>query len=241
MNPFPTPALLAALRQFDSCTIANAVELLEVRLRNEGYLDGSVRCVTPANAPLVGYAVPVRMRCSSPPPLGERSYLDRTDWWQVLEKTPSPRVIVIEDIEERPGRGSLLGAVHCAVLKSLGCVGAITNGAVRDVPAVRSLGFGLFSGSVCPSHAYAHIVSVGDPVRVGGHSIRAGDLLYGDEQGIVDVPVARASEVPALAERIVAQDRRVLALCQSEEFSVSRLRAVLEPTQKDGGPIPHGR
>ncbi|MFO1458812.1 MAG: RraA family protein [Verrucomicrobiota bacterium] len=227
MKPQLSTDLLAALRRLDTCTVANAVERLETRLRNEGYMAGTIRCLTPGNPPLVGFAVTVKMRCSSPPPLGERSYLDRTDWWQVLEKTPAPRVVVVEDVEDVPGRGSLVGAVHCAVLRSLGCVGVITNGAVRDVAHVRTLGFGLFAGSLCPSHAYAHIVSVGDAVRVGGLVVRTGDLLHGDEQGVVNVPLEKAVEIPRLARGILAQERRVLEHCQSPEFSVRRLAEIL--------------
>jgi hypothetical protein len=42
-----SPELLKNLQQFDSCTISNAIERFDVRTRNEGFVNGSVRCVFP--------------------------------------------------------------------------------------------------------------------------------------------------------------------------------------------------
>src|SRR5208282_3770817 len=53
-----------------------------------------------------------------------------------------------------PGRGAFVGDMHAAILKALGCVGYLTNGAVRELPSVRTMGVQLFAGSVAVSHAY---------------------------------------------------------------------------------------
>lgn len=218
---------IQALRRIDTCTVANAIESFDRRLRNEGYTDSSVRCLFPEYPAMVGYAVTVTMRSASPPPLGERNYLDRTDWWQSLMGCPTPRIVVIQDVDERPGSGSLLGAVHCAILRSLGCVGAVTNGAVRDVHVVRTSGFSLFAGHLAASHAYAHVVSIGDEVKVGGLQVRCGDLLHGDAHGVISVPLEVAAAIPGAAVRVVEQDNRVIALCQSQDFTIEKLRAAI--------------
>ena len=57
---------------------------------------------------------------------------------------------------------------------ALGCAGVITNGAVRDLPALRRLGFPAFASHVSVSHAYAHVVEVGRPVTVGGLKVHTG-------------------------------------------------------------------
>ena len=44
---------LNALRRIDTCTVANAIESFNVRLRNEGFMDASIRCLTPEPKPLV--------------------------------------------------------------------------------------------------------------------------------------------------------------------------------------------
>lgn len=217
---------LETLRQLDSCTLSNAIELFDLRLRNEGFADSSIRCLFQQFRPMVGYAVTARMRSSNPPPTG-RSYLDRTDWWDHLLKQPAPRVVVIQDIDARPGFGSLLGEVHTNILQALGCVGGVTNGAVRDLPAVEAAGFPLFAGSVAVSHGYAHFVDFGVPVEIGGLKIQPGDLLHGDRHGLIAVPRAIAADLPLVAGRIRDQEQQIIALCHSTDFSLEKLRAIV--------------
>jgi 4-hydroxy-4-methyl-2-oxoglutarate aldolase len=194
-----------------------------------------VRSVFNHFPPMVGYAVTARIR-TAPTPTLVHNYFDRTDWWNHLLTVPEPRVIVVQDIDEQPGLGALLGEVHTNILRALGCVGAVTNGAVRDLPAVEAIGFHLFAGHVAVSHAYAHIVDFGSPVAVGGLTVRAGDLIHGDRHGILSIPLEIAAEIPAAATRILEMEKRIVSLCQSPQFSLEKLRALLkeltEPERK---------
>src|SRR4051812_38589427 len=115
MKPAADPRILNALQSLDTCTVANAIETFEVRLRNEGYADATIRCITPCDKPVAGYAVTARIRCSSPPMAGG-AYVDRTDWWNHILTIPAPRIVVIEDIDEKPGAGAFLGEVHACIL-----------------------------------------------------------------------------------------------------------------------------
>jgi regulator of RNase E activity RraA len=226
MNTHLTPEQLEALRRLDACTLANAIESFQTRLRNEGFADGSIRCLFPQLPPIVGYAVTIKIRGSSPPFAGE-NYLDRTDWWDYVVSVPAPRVAVVQDLATRPGVASLLGAVHVNILHALGCVGAVTNGAVRDIPAAEELGFQLFAGSVSVSHAYAHIVDAGAPVEIGGLKIQSGDLIHGDQHGVQSIPDDIAGQIPPVAEKIAAEAKALIELCQSSGFSLEKLRAAL--------------
>lgn len=212
-----------ALRQLDSCIISNAIETFNLRLRNEGFANSSIRCFFERLPPMVGYAVTARIRCSDPPPTGH-SYFDRTDWWDLIVNVPEPRVVVIQDVDDKPGLGSLLGEVHTSILQALGCVGAVTNGAVRDLPAVKAARFHFFAGSAAVSHAYAHFVDFGVPVEIGRLKIHPGDLLHGDRHGLISVPRDIAADIPAVAARVREQEQRIIALCRSTDFSVEKLR-----------------
>ena len=231
MNHPLTPETLAALQRIDTCTLANAIETFETRLRNEGYTDASIRCLFPRLPPMVGYAVTLHIRCSAPPPVGH-PYQDRTDWWQHILKQPAPRVVVIQDVDDFRGTGTFIGEIHANILRAHGCVGVVTDGAVRDVPAVEPLGFHLFADSVSASHAYAHIVDVGLPVEVGGLVIRPGDLLHGDFHGVLSVPQEIAVQLPAAAAAIIEQERKVIALCQPGTFSPEKLRDAIRGIYK---------
>ena len=67
---------LEALRRLDACTVADAIETFGLRLRNEGFTDGSVRCLFPHLKPTVGYAgtiksaAPPRRPRAAPIPIG---------------------------------------------------------------------------------------------------------------------------------------------------------------------------
>lgn len=220
-----SPATLAALAEIDTCAVTNAIECFDVRLRNEGFTDASIRCRLPALPPLVGYAMTLRIRSSSPSWKG-KDYLDRTDWWAHLQTRPGPHILVIEDVDRHPGTGAFIGEVHAAILRALGSVGAVTNGAVRDLPGVERLGFQLFSSSVAVSHSYMHVVEVGGAVTVGGLRISPGDLLHGDQHGIVQIPVQIAEEIPKTAARIRDREHRIVQYCASPEFSVEGLRRI---------------
>jgi len=89
---------------------------------------------------------------------------DRTDWWKEILAVPAPRIVVIQDVDANPGLGAFVGEVHAHILQALGCVGVVTNGAVRDLNAIEGSGFQVFAGNVSVSHAYAHVFDFGGPV-----------------------------------------------------------------------------
>jgi hypothetical protein len=80
---------LEKLKAFDSCTISNAIERLNVRLRNEGFLSGHTLPLSPKFPPMVGYAATARIRTASPP-MSQRCYYDRMDWWNYVASLPEP-------------------------------------------------------------------------------------------------------------------------------------------------------
>lgn len=221
-----TGAALDRLRQLDGATLANAIETFDVRLRNEGFADCSVRNLTRPGPPAIGYAVTARIRCSSPPPVGH-SYHDRTDWWNYIVSVPAPRFVVVQDIDERPGLGAFVGDVHANILQALGCVAYATNGAVRDVSAVGRIGFQLFASNVALSHAFAHIVEFREPVQIGGLPIASGELLFGDAHGLQSVPLEVVDRLPAVVADLVRVETAITHLCQSPQFSIDKLRELV--------------
>lgn len=221
-----TSEQLENLRRLDASTLANAIETFRERLRNEGFADNSIHCLFPKLPPIIGYAATVKIRGSAPPTASD-IYPDRTDWWNYICSLPSPRIVAVQDVATKTGFASLLGAVHVNILRALGCVGTVTNGVVRDLPAAEKLGFQIFAGGVSVSHAYVHIVEFGAPVEIGGLKISSGDLLHGDLHGVQNVPLDIAEKIPAAAATIIAKEQELIRLCQSKDFSIEKLRAAV--------------
>jgi len=220
-------ATFDAIRQFDTCTVANAIEQFQVRLRNEGFTRPGLRCVTGGAPRLLGYAATCRVR-SADPPMSGNAYVDRTDWWETIGLLPTPRIAVIQDLDA-PAGGSTIGEVHAAILKAFHCEGVITNGAVRDIPGVSRMQFPMFASAVSVSHAYMHITDFGVPVEIFGLPIRSGDLLFADVHGVVSIPVDIAARIPEAAARILAREREIVELCQSPDFNLENLLRAIQP------------
>jgi 4-hydroxy-4-methyl-2-oxoglutarate aldolase len=213
---------LEKLSALDTCTVSNAIERLNVRLRNEGFISGTGRCRFPNLSPMLGYAATGRIRTGSPP-MTHRCYHDRMDWWNYVASLPEPRVMVLQDVDPKPALGAFVGVVHAAIGLALRCVGCVTNGAVRDLPAVEALGFHLFAGSLAVSHSYAHIIEFGEPVDIGGLKIRPGDLVHGDRHGVLTIPAEIAAAIPVEAAKMLAEERELTEFCASPEFSLEEL------------------
>ena len=216
---------LEALGQFDTCTLANAIERFGVRLRNEGYTQPGLRCVTGGYPRVIGYAATCHVRAADPPIKGA-AYLDRTDWWGAVQRLPIPRIAVVQDVEPELV-GSVAGHVHAAILRAFHCVGLVTNGAVRDIPDVAAMPFPMFAGSLTVSHGYAHIVDFGKPVEIFGLRIECGDLLMADIHGVLSIPAALVDQLPEVAASIRAREKRIIDFCSDGEFSPEGLVEVV--------------
>ncbi len=225
--PLLTEGELDALRQFDTCMVANAVETFNLRLHNTGFTNASIHCMFEDAPPMVGYAATARLRSGEPPMVGS-TFHDRGNFWNSILEIPSPRILVLEDQDNPPGRGAFVGDMHAAILKALGCIGYLTNGAVRELPAVREMGVQLFAGSVAVSHAYAHIFDIGSAITVGGMEVSPGDLLHGDRHGVLMIPAKIAAAVPAAAAEIQRAEQKVINFCRSSAFSVAKVGEVMK-------------
>lgn len=215
------------LQALDTCSVANAVERFNVRLRNEGYTEGGLTCRFPEMPSMLGYAFTLQVRSYAPPTKSNSFDLENTQWWDGLIAMPFPKILVIQDMDRHPGAGALVGELHATILKTFGCVGMVTNGGVRDLERVRPLQFHMFSGTLSVSHSYCHIVQSGVRVQIGGLEINSGDLLHGDQHGLIRVPRELAARIPKTAAALRQKEAEIAAFCHSPNFSVQELRALI--------------
>jgi len=209
---------LAALKKFDSPTLSNAIETFAIRPMDEGYMSMDVRCLFPELGPMVGYATTATIRAR-----GRPDHSDQTALYQHVRDVAGPRVVVVQDLDEPPGRGSLWGEVNATIFGALGCAGCVTDGCVRDLKEVRAIGFHFFARGPGVSHAYIRVESTGRPVTVGGLLVSPGDLIHADQHGVLLIPREIAGELPAAAERVIASEQSLLNWVRSSEFDADEL------------------
>ena len=176
-----------------------------------------VRCLFPELGPMVGYAATATIRSRG------KGHGDQTAIYQHVREVAGPRVVVVQDLDEPPGHGSLWGEVNATIFGALGCVGCVTNGCVRDLKEARGMGFHFFARGPGVSHAYVRVESAGQPVIVGGLRVSPGDLLHADQHGVLLIPLEIAREVPAAAARVIAAEQSLLTWVRSSEFNADEL------------------
>ncbi len=239
MNPEPlSPELLGEFRKLSTCVVASAIETFDVRLRNTGFANSSVRSMFPDFSPLVGYAATARILTADPPMEGH-SYYARPDWWQYIRTIPEPRVVVIQDTDSHPGLGAFVGEVHANILLALGCAGIVTNGAVRDLPAAHATGFQMFAGNVSVSHGYAHVFDFGGGVELGELKINPGDLIQGDLHGVQTIPREIAARVASVAHDILLKRKALIELCHAKGFTLAKLIEALRNMESNSTKFPN--
>jgi 4-hydroxy-4-methyl-2-oxoglutarate aldolase len=226
MEKHLSPGTFAELAKFDTCVIANAVDSLKVRLLNEGFSSSGIARRVDLPTPMVGLAVTLKVK-SADAPMKRAFYLDQQDWWEKLEESAWPRVLVIHDEDAHPGRGSLVGPVHACIIKALGFVGVVTTGAIRGTRGFAEIGLHAFSGNLSPAHAYCHVVETGGPVEIAGVQIRPGEVVHGDRDGIVLIPPDQAVDIPEIARRFLAREEAICRYCNSRGFSRRDLKGVI--------------
>jgi regulator of RNase E activity RraA len=204
---------LKPLLQYDTPTICNVIELFDVRPRAEGYMDARIRACFPEMPPVCGYASTATIRCAFA--RGERDvYASLDDQVRAFAELPGPAIVVFQDLDDPPVAATF-GEIMCSTYQGFGAVGLVTSGAARDLDQVRRLGFATFSNGAICSHGYSHITSVHQPVRVGGITVRPGEILHADANGVTTIPAEIASEVAEAAAAYVAAEAVVLDFLKS--------------------------
>src|SRR5438132_8150332 len=202
------PSVLEQLRRFDTPTVCNVLELLDLRPRTAGYMNERIQACFPKLPPMVGYASTATFRSAAPPRAGS-VYSSLSEQVASFALLPGPAVVVFQDLDN-PVCSATFGEVMCSSYKAFGAAGLITSGAGRDLDQVEALRFPCFtSGTIC-AHGCCHIVQGDVPVHVGGVMVHPGDLIHGDRNGVTTIPIEIASAVASACSEFMAAEAVVL-------------------------------
>jgi len=222
-----TRADLEILSQWDTPTICNALEFTNPERRGYGFTIEPLVCLDPSLKPMVGYARTARLRAATAPSSASgKGSGERVPYYEYVAFGDEPKIVVIEDVDPKPGIGAFWGEVHTAVHKGLGALGVVTNGSFRDVTD-SAPGFQVLGGLVGPSHAHVHIIDFNIPITVQGMSVEHGDIIHADQHGAVIVPVDAVKKIPDVIDLITRKEGKILDAARRPDFSIDVLKQVL--------------
>ena len=187
----------------------------------ECHLDTAIRPVVPFSR-MVGMAVTVLLEEA-----------EKKDGLQPMvrafESATSNSIMVIQVPSALHGHG-IFGEGSATLARRNGFVGAVVDGAVRDTPALRDMQFPAFSRTVSPGYIVGKcsVVAIGEPVTIGGRTIHAGDVIMGDNDGVVVLRPSELAEVVARARAIDKWEQQ-LHRALAEEKSVEEARKLAGP------------
>lgn len=196
----PVDPLIAGFRKSYPASVSDAVELVTGR---NGTMWHDMKLVN--GTPMVGRAVTTLVKPASPeqstPALSTRHSVEMID-----DAAPGEvGVIVMEGALDIAAMGNLMATAA----KVRGMAGVVLDGAIRDVWDIRRMGLTVYARSISPRTAVGHYATVAKniPVECAGVTVRPGDIIVADEDGVVVVPKERAEEVLKKAQEIDDRER----------------------------------
>ncbi len=213
---------IAYLKTIDTPTLANAIELLNLRPRSAGFTPLSIRCLFPEMGRMCGYAVTSHVETVS-----RASGTDRGpfgDLFSAIDASPKPAIVVMQEAGGLRDYAAHCGEILASIFTRLGATGLVSDCAVRDIPEVRAIGMQYFARGTVASHAYFRMVRAGEPVQIEGLEIRPGDLLHGDENGLISVPPCPIEDIAAAVDKIKSREGRLLEFVRGPGFALEGLK-----------------
>ena len=221
-----TPETLAALRDTDTPTVCNALEIAMGGRTACGFTRQPVVCADPRLPPVVGFARTAKIRAASPAELPPDKVREvRLGYYEYVAAGPDPTVVVLEDTDWPQPVGAFWGEVNVAIHKGLG------NRRSRDqrqLARSRRAGRGLPGGGRrrgAEAHAFVHVTETDCPVSVFGMSVEPGDLVHADRHGAVVISARHFPAIAAAIDTVKRKERPILEAARKPGFDIAGLRA----------------
>ena len=218
-------ALFEQLKNFDTPTIANALEIAAGRRSTEGFTRRTLIAANAKLKPIVGYARTAMIRSATPfDPKTRREKL--LAYYDYIAQPKQPSIAVIQDVDNAPGLGAFWGEVNTNIHWGLGCVGALTNGSMRDLEMMQPQ-FQCLAASLSPSHAWVHVVEFGAKVDVCGLFVSDGEIVHADHHGALVIPADLLERIPGAIDLMARKEKVLLDAAKSPGFNIEKLRTAM--------------
>lgn len=176
------------LKRWNTPTIFNGWEQITSHdIAADGFNMEETRDFMPQQGPMVGRAITVVIGPSNP----DHRKNDPNGWSKYREYVASvegPKIVIVQDLDKPRVIGSFWGEVNSNMHKAFGCVGTITDGAIRDVDEMTNAGFKALARRLCVGHAWSYPVRWSCAVEVFGRNIKPDQLIHADKHGFLVIP-----------------------------------------------------
>ena len=179
---------LLKLKRWNTPTIYNGWEqITKMDAGKDGFNPEETTDFMPHMGPMVGYTVTLKIQPGNP------AHKQKEGVWEAyrdyIASVQGPKIVVVQDLDKPTTYVSFWGEVNSNVHRALGCVGTITDGAIRDLDEMMNAGFKALARRLCVGHAYSTPVEWDCEVEVFGRKIQPGQLIHADKHGFLVIPV----------------------------------------------------
>ncbi|WP_299928629.1 RraA family protein [uncultured Pelagimonas sp.] len=213
-----TPTLLNLLKQVDTPTVCNAIEVAQGKRGFNAFTRGTMLCSDPDGGAMVGYARTAKIAALNPPTEApDVIKARRMEYYRHMASGPRPAVTVVEDMDFPDCIGAYWGEINTTVHMGFGVSGALTNGVMRDLGDLPKE-FPVVAGSIGPSHGFVHVREVGTPVSVFGMTVKDGDLIHADRHGALVIPTDVIPNLETAIRKLLDTEKLILEPARSDGF-----------------------
>ena len=215
---------LAALGRYDTPAICNALLAVAPEAARRS-TKATLHCARPDLPPMVGFARTTIYRTMEPGSLdAEAEKAQDLAWFDYVAAGPAPRIVVVQDGDTpHAATNALFGEVMSFMHSVLGCVGLITNGAVRDVAGMAE-GFQVLCGGIAPNRAGFHRADFDCEVNVAGLYTHTDTLIHADVNGAVVVPPQLVPQILEAAAAIVRKEQAIIDFCRDPNVTAESFK-----------------
>jgi 4-hydroxy-4-methyl-2-oxoglutarate aldolase len=171
-----------------------------------GAMDYRIKPIDPASR-MCGTAVTIRTRPG-----------DNLAIYQALELAGAGDVLVIQTYDHTVG--STIGDLVVNNAKRRGLAGIVCDGLVRDASGIRATGLPVFARGLSPSSPFKDGgAEINGAISCGGVTVHPGDVIVGDEDGVVVVPQVDLEETAERLQAVFVKEAKMLAAIEAGQLT----------------------
>ena len=209
--------IIEYIRNFDTPTISNSLELLDPTLRSKGHTQKTMHCLNPSLKPIIGFAKTAII--TSRKKKNTNIIKNRDKYYEYMFEGNYPKICVIEDKDKTNTIGAWWGELNVSIHLNFGFVGAITNGAMRDLQEINRK-FQILSGEIRVGHGYNQIHKINCNVDIFNMKVKPDDLIHADLHGAVIIKRDFLIELPLAIKKMIKKEKIIFDfLRKNKKFS----------------------